>query len=824
MPAICLDDIDVTAELARRPTRPPDHAVECQALVELSQHLAETPHTLLQALVDVALRICRAGSAGISILEEEDGESIFRWRATAGAFAPYLGGAMPGHFSPCATVLDRNAAQLMANPERYYPYIASISPYVTEALLVPFHRGGAPIGTVWVLLHEDNQRFDAEDARLLTSISKFASAAVQMLANLQANGAANDELRDARARLELALSAGEIATWTWDIIDDCVVADASLKRFFTTSSPDAAFHSIEHYLSAIHPADRERVRAQVWQAVETLTDLHSEYRIVQTDGRVLSLDVRGRIERNAAGKATFMHGVTVDVTEQREAADKLITSEKFSRSIVESSSDCVKVFDLDGRLLTMNANGCRLMEVDDVSLFVSRRWQDCWPEQSRSMIEAAIEAATHGRATSFQGFCPTAKGAEKWWDVAVTPIVNADGEVERILAVLRDITAIKRTEALLSSQTLALKQADQRKNDFLAMLAHELRNPLTAISYAHTLMEASNEPTHLEHCKETIGRQTKHLSRLIDDLLDVSRITLGKTELRCELINAGPLLESAVHTVSPLVAQRKHTIDVTIDSDELWVNADPTRLEQIVVNLLHNAAKYSEDCGHIWLSAGRESGQIVIRVKDEGVGILPEKLPEMFELFAQADRSSARSAGGLGIGLTLAKRLVEMHDGAIAAHSDGSGKGSEFTIRLPAASRPSAPTSLRNTADGPAKTACILVVDDNADTAVTMARILKRSGHQVVTAQSGPEAIEAADEHQPDVILLDIGLPGMDGYEIVKRLRQKESTTKALIIAVTGYSQDGDPSRTRVAGFDHHLVKPIDLDHLKSLLERSPRG
>jgi len=399
-------------------------------------------------------------------------------------------------------------------------------------------------------------------------------------------------------------------------------------------------------------------------------------------------------------------------------------------------------------------------------------------------------------------------GTERPVDDTAAPIKNAQGEVEGVVLVLRDIGERER----LVEQ---LRQADERKDDFLAMLAHELRNPLAAITNASTLMTMSDQVEMTDYCKDTIRRQAKHLSRLIDDLLDVSRITHGKIDLLTDHMEATAAIDSAVQTVRPLAEERKHTLDVQLDRGNLWVNADATRLEQIVINLLNNAAKYSENGGHIRLSAGHEGDEIAIRVKDAGLGIPPEKLPEMFELFAQADRSSARSEGGLGIGLTLVKRLVEMHGGTITASSEGLGKGSEFVVRLPAATRPTAVASVNKGSGDAMPSARILVVDDNADTSRSMARLLKLMGHEVTTAQSGPEAIEAARAHPPEIVLLDIGLPGMDGYEVAKRLRQAASCEHAVIVAVSGYSQEVDRRHSLEAGFDHHLAKPVDLDALR---------
>ena len=387
---------------------------------------------------------------------------------------------------------------------------------------------------------------------------------------------------------------------------------------------------------------------------------------------------------------------------------------------------------------------------------------------------------------------------------------------EAILVQLSQLTAVAIQNARLYQE---LRSNDERKDEFLAMLAHELRNPLAAINNAVKVTSMTDAKHHIDWSMGVITRQMLHLSRLIDDLMDVSRITREKIVLRRDVVEVTPILESAAATVGTLVEERKHTLATDIDRGGLWVDVDPTRLEQVVVNLLNNAAKYSENGGHIALTARKEAKDVVISIKDTGVGIAPEKLPEMFELFAQGDRSLARSEGGLGIGLTVVKKLVELHGGTVAASSEGPGRGSEFTIRLPATDQRTAKRPLpESPAENGGRRARILVVDDNVDTARGMSRLLKLLGHDVRVAHSGPEALEAASEHRPEFVLLDIGLPGMDGYEVALRLRREAFGKEAMIVAVSGYGQEEDRRRSRESGFDFHLIKPVNPDALVALL------
>jgi signal transduction histidine kinase/CheY-like chemotaxis protein len=370
-----------------------------------------------------------------------------------------------------------------------------------------------------------------------------------------------------------------------------------------------------------------------------------------------------------------------------------------------------------------------------------------------------------------------------------------------------------------------LREADRQKDEFLAVLAHELRNPLAAIAGATQLLKRQAWPGPDDErgwSLEVLERQSAHLARLIDDLLDVSRVSRGKVRLRPERLDARPVARRAAEAVRVPALERRHELRLALPDEPLWVEADPTRLEQVLVNLLNNAVKYSEPGGRIDLSAGRDGGDCVFRVADTGAGIAPEVLPHVFDPFVQADKTLDRAQGGLGIGLTLVRRLVELHGGGVSAASDGLGRGSEFVVRLPAAAPPAGapprPLGLSLPA-APPHPLRVLVVDDNPDTARSLARLLRLSGHSAHTAHDGPSALEVAHAERPEVVLIDIGLPGMNGYELAERLRA-EGFAAATLIAISGYGQDQDIRRSREAGMNHHLIKPLDFDALLALLAR----
>jgi signal transduction histidine kinase len=377
-------------------------------------------------------------------------------------------------------------------------------------------------------------------------------------------------------------------------------------------------------------------------------------------------------------------------------------------------------------------------------------------------------------------------------------------------------------EHRVAERTMELQGALRSRDEFLAMLGHELRNPLAPIRNAAQVMRliGPSDP-HLTRARDVIDRQVGQLSRIVDDLLDVSRVTQGKVELQKERIDLATALAQAVETSRPLIDGRRHTLTLSLPAAPVHLMADLTRLSQVVANLLNNAAKYMEEGGRICLTAERDGGEVVIRVKDAGVGIPREMLSRVFEPFTQLHRSLARSEGGLGIGLALVRSLVELHGGSVKAHSEGLGRGSEFVVRLPALAEERAPDLSPEDGDELAareRGRRILVVDDNHDSAETLGTILEISGHEVWLAQDGPEALAQVERHRPEIVLLDIGLPKIDGYEVARRLRLDPRNEGILLVAVTGYGKEEDRDRGRLAGFDHHLVKPVDLEALRQLL------
>ena len=388
----------------------------------------------------------------------------------------------------------------------------------------------------------------------------------------------------------------------------------------------------------------------------------------------------------------------------------------------------------------------------------------------------------------------------------------------------RELTSAKELlETRVLERTEALQESDRRKDEFLATLAHELRNPLAPIRYAVKVLDLKGPGTaEQQWAVDLIERQTQHMARLIDDLLDISRITRNTLELRKESLELSAVIAAAVETVRPLIDRDGHTLNINLPSEKIYINGDPVRLAQIFSNLLHNAAKYSKterSGGNITVTARTDGGSVAVSVKDDGVGIAEPMLPRVFEMFAQVRKSIEKSEGGLGIGLALAQRLAEMHGGRIEASSDGLGKGSKFTVHLPVvhiAPSVQQKSDIKATPDGAGRR--ILIADDNVDVAESFEVMLQMFGHDVRTAFDGLEALEVAEEFRPEIIVLDVGMPKLDGYETARRIRQKPWGRDVVLIAVTGWGNEKDKSQSAAAGFDVHLVKPVDADTiLKSL-------
>lgn len=569
----------------------------------------------------------------------------------------------------------------------------------------------------------------------------------------------------------------------------------------------------------IHADDvDEHVRAWL-HAVDTGEVYEHESRFRRADGEYRWHVSRGVPMRNEEGRIVMWVGANTDIHDIKLIELALKDSEVRYRRLFETAKDGILILDMEsGRIADANPFMGDLLGYSHEQFLGKELWE-IGLFSDKAANEAAVRTLQESGYIRYEHLPLETSNGQR---VEVEVVANAYREDHHkvIQCNIRDITERSRLEKQMQEQTTALADLHRRKDEFLAMLSHELRNPLAPISNAVQLLSLQKYESKLEHkALAIIDRQVRQLTRLIDDLMEVSRITSGRIHLQQDRVMLNGIVAHAVETVRPLIQQRRHELELSLPTEPIWIHADAARMEQVVVNLLTNAAKYTDEGGQIGLTVRQEGDDAVLRVRDSGVGIAPELMPRIFDLFTQAERSLARSQGGLGIGLALVQRLVEMHEGKVEAYSV-LGHGSEFVVRLPLllASEPLPKPPKSEASEQLGSALRILLVDDNVDSAQSLEMLLESSGHDVKTVYDGPTALEIACEFRPNLVLLDIGLPGIDGYEVAKRLRQNSDLSKVVLVAMTGYGQETDRLRSQDAGFDHHLVKPVEFEKVRHIL------
>lgn len=514
------------------------------------------------------------------------------------------------------------------------------------------------------------------------------------------------------------------------------------------------------------------------------------------------------------GQLSGAVNILVDISDRRRSElDRAHLS-----AIVDSSEDAIISKDLNGFVQSWNAAAQRLFGYTTEEA-VGRHISFLIPPERADEEDQILARLRAGeRVYHFDTVRVRSDGQPIHVALTISPVRDEAGRVVGASKIARDITDRKLAEVRTYRLLAQLKEADQRKDEFLAILAHELRSPLAPLRNLLEIMKRGDgNGGVIEQVRSTLERQLGQMVRLVDDLLDVSRITRGMLELRKERVELATAIHQSVEVCRPLAESAKHDLSVSLPPEPIYLHADLARMTQVFSNLLSNAFKYTEPGGRVWLTVVRQGSNVVVNVKDTGVGIPPDKIGSVFEMFTQIDRSSERSQDGLGIGLSVVKRLVEMHGGSVDAYSSGQGCGSEFVVRLPILDEKSMPTtptveSTRTTSHR------ILVVDDNRDAATSLAMLLDLTGHETQVAHDGLEAVETAPTFRPEVMLLDIGLPKLNGYEACRRIREQPWGKEIVLVALTGWGQEEDRRLSKEAGFDHHMVKPLDFAALTEIL------
>jgi len=592
------------------------------------------------------------------------------------------------------------------------------------------------------------------------------------------------------------------------------------------SRDDALGQPLDRVFNIVNEVTRQPVENPATRALRegVVVGLANHTLLIKKDGQECPIDDSAAPIRNELGYVSGCVLIFRDVTAQRlldrDRANQLLTA-RLLASIVESSNDAIISKSLDGTIQSWNAAAERLFGFT-AEQAVGKHISLIIPPERIAEEDAIIARLKHGqRIEHFETERLRSDGRHITVSLTISPIKDDAGNVIGASKIARDMSERKRLEDSLRKLASDLSEADRRKNEFLAMLAHELRNPLAPMSnMLEVLKHSGNNGGVVKQAHDTIERQLAQLVRLVDDLLDLNRITYDRLELRRSDVELAMVVQQAVEVARPLIDAAGQKLTIDLPDEAIYLNADRARLAQVFGNLLNNSCKYTRPNGAISLSARRNgNNEVLVSVRDDGAGIPPDKIDSIFDMFMQVDRSSDRSQSGLGIGLTLVKRLVEMHGGSIEARSAGEGKGSEFVVQLPMIDKPAVVSSrVSDVAAEPASQRRILIVDDNVDSADSLAMLLEITGNQTYLAHDGVEAIESIEKYRPEVVLLDIGLPKLDGHEVCRRVREQPWGKDIRIIALTGWGQDDDRRKSEEAGFNGHLVKPVDYDKLLALL------
>ena len=765
-----LDKLSGIEALFCRVSRVEDFPAENRALANLAHELASNPCNALQRLVETALELCRADSAGISIFGS-DGCSC---HSGAGILARCLNRTESLFSDPCDILMDHRAPVLLRNSANLFPPSLDIRPPATEALLLPFYEDDQPAGSIWVVFHTAERQFDMEDLRLMTSLSSFASAARRLTRSRDEDANVRSVLERHIEQRTKALSLAN-KTLQYQMLERERI-DATLRETQDQLKAEVAALNRLQELSArlLTIPDLPSALAEILQAATELHQADMGYiRLYDPDRKVLSIEVHQGFDQEFIDRFKTVDG--------------------------RGDSPCARALRTRQRVM-----------VEDI--------------HAEERASTDLDAAELGQYRAIQ----------------TTPLFSREGKPLGVLSIhFRFPHAVKQRSGMLDlfarqaadfieslRATEQLRDADRRKDEFIATLSHELRNPLAAIDSSAMLLETPQlDSAKREWALQVVRRQCRTMKILLDDLLDVTRFTLGRVTLKKQTLTLASLIDSAVETTQSLMDEANHTLSVTKPPPSLVVSADPIRLTQVFSNLLSNAAKYTDPGGKIALDVQRTPGGVRISVSDNGIGIDPSCLEEIFGMFSQAKGPRHAMAGGLGIGLALVRAITQLHDGRVYATSQGLGQGCAFHVELPIAEPeatgvlPEAEQVTRPDSEPQAKTRFrILVADDNEAAALAVSMLLQRDGHETLIVNDGAAAVQEAERFQPDIALLDIGMPHLSGYDVARQIRAAPWGSAMRLIAATGWGQDKDKKLAEEAGFDTHLTKPINFKDLLALI------
>lgn len=761
-----------TEALLLRLSRARDYEGENRALVALADELGNHPRNLLQKLVEITLELCRADSAGVSIIES-DGKS-FRWHACAGIYASNLDVLTNGASSPFAVVVARDEPVLFEDPASLFPLSAEIEPAIAEVLLIPFHDGRKPVGFVWVIAHSNERKFDSEDLRQMTSLSSFASAAYHTKRTL----------------------------------------DKSVNlRDFLEKRMDERTKALSHVNNMLrqHIREREHIEGALLTARNQLeAEVSSLNRLHELGTRLFhATDLKAALEEILRASVALL-GADMGNIQLYDPVDKVLKIaaqqgfdadflDRFRTVEMESDTTC-------GRAL----RSAQRVIVEDV--------------EAEASYAAYLKAANRAEYRAVQS----------------TPLLSRDGRPLGVLSThfrwpwqpdehqcrILDLYARQASDFIERLRMAeGMQEADKRKDEFIAMLSHELRNPLSAIENSAVLLELPEIGSDKRQwAAKVVQRQCRAMKILLDDLLDASRLSLGRLTLHKQNVTLVSVIESAVETTQPLMDSAGHALSVAKPPPVVTIYGDPVRLAQIFSNLLSNAAKYTHPGGRIALDVKMTPENVEVTVTDNGMGIEPLFIEQIFGMFSQVESRYGRTASGLGIGLGLVRAITELHGGWVKAASDGRGRGSVFTVSLPLGNpvefmATQASASQGSGTETGTKSCRILIADDNKPAAIAISMLLERDGHIVHVVHDGLAARQEAEQFLPDIMLLDIGMPHLSGYEVARAIRATPWGVGIYLIAATGWGQEKDKKLAKEAGFDVHLTKPINFRQLRELVE-----